>query len=138
MQQLKVIKKDRENEEPRESVSTSSTSTDARDAGARVCARERDIDNLIDYARGAGMEDTPAVRALVVRYLRAGVEMGLLMAAMDDTMLAPRPSWRYWTAIVSRCMREGVTTLEGWMYRQERYAASRSPRKPEFPDELYL
>ena len=133
MQQLKVIKREKENEEPRETVSTSSTSTDA---GAR--ARERDIDTLIDYARGAGMEDTPAVRALVVRYLRAGVEMGLLMAAMDDTMLAPRPSWRYWTAIVSRCMREGVTTLEGWMYRQERYAASRSPRKPEFPDELYL
>ena len=98
MQQLKVIKREKENEEPRETVSTSSTSTDA---GAR--ARERDIDNLIDYARGAGMEDTPAVRALVVRYLRAGVEMGLLMAAMDDTMLAPRPSWRYWTAIVSRC-----------------------------------
>lgn len=133
MQQLKVIKREKENEEPRETVSTSSTSTDA---GAR--ARERDIDNLIDYARGAGMEDTPAVRALVVRYLRAGVEMGLLMAAMDDTMLAPRPSWRYWTAIVSRCMREGVITLEGWMYRQERYTASRSPRKPEFPDELYL
>ena len=133
MQQLKVIKREKENEEPRETVSTSSTSTDA---GAR--ARERDIDNLIDYARGAGMEDTPAVRALVVRYLRAGVEMGLLMAAMDDTMLAPRPSWRYWTAIVSRCMREGVTTLEGWMYRQERYTASRSPRKPEFPDELYV
>lgn len=133
MQQLKVIKREKENEEPRETVSTSSTSTDA---GARAC--ERDIDNLIDYARGAGMEDTPAVRALVVRYLRAGAEMGLLMAAMDDTMLAPRPSWRYWTAIVSRCMREGVTTLEGWMYRQERYTASRSPRKPEFPDELYL
>ena len=126
MQQLKVIKREKENEEPRETVSTSSTSTDA---GAR--ARERDIDTLIDYARGAGMEDTPAVRALVVRYLRAGVEMGLLMAAMDDTMLAPRPSWRYWTAIVSRCMREGVTTLEGWMYRQERYTASRSPHKPD-------
>ena len=119
---MQLRKLERDNQ-PRK-LETSTSTSNAR-------ALERDIETLMDYAAAAGLADTPAVRAMADRYLRGGMEMGVLMAAMDETMLAPRPSWQYWAAIVGRCFREGYHTMEAWETRREQFAASRRPHKPD-------
>ena len=41
--------------------------------------------------------------------------------AIYETALAPRPSWRYTLAILSRCRNEGVTNYDDYIDRKVRF-----------------
>ena len=45
----------------------------------------------------------------------------MLELILSDTLLAPRPSWAYFRAIVQRCLCEGVTTFEAYKERQANF-----------------
>ena len=38
----------------------------------------------------------------------------MIAAAIDDTTIAPMPSWRYAMAIITRCIRDGCLTVEAY------------------------
>jgi DNA replication protein DnaD len=51
----------------------------------------------------------------------------VLRAAIDDTMMAPRPSWAYMAAILRRCDLEGIKTITDWRTSKERFQAAKNP-----------
>lgn len=64
------------------------------------------------------------------------VEPLMLSKALSDTLRAPRPSWVYFRAIVTRCISEGVTTVKGYEERTLRFvpAAAAAARRSSFGD----
>lgn len=58
----------------------------------------------------------------VARYLselmNEGMEPGVILAAIQETGWAPRPSPQYLRAILQRCRDQGIYTMAQWDYRQ--------------------
>ena len=93
MSNIVRIQSQTDTENPVREQGTSSTTT-------RTRAREETIiDGLMAYAERAGLPDTPAMRAYNMRLLDTGFELEVLWAVMDETMMAPRPTWHYYAAI---------------------------------------
>lgn len=110
MSNIVKIQSQSDTERPVREQGTSSTTTRARE--------ETMIDGLMAYAERAGLPDTPAMRAYNMRLLEAGFELEVLWAVMDETMMAPRPTWHYYAAIMRRLIRENCHTKMGWDTRQ--------------------
>ena len=55
-----------------------------------------------------------SVEIEVSELLRAGMERELIEAAIDEAMAAPRPSWAYARAVLARCWRDGIRTVEAF------------------------
>lgn len=104
---------------------TSSTDYACACAGARVRTREEEAQDrqtiaaLMAYAREGGLPDTPPMRAYCLRLLAAGMDARVLWDVMDETMMAPRPSWHYYAAIMRRLQAAGIQTYAAWLRRQE-------------------
>ena len=49
----------------------------------------------------------------------------VIMLAIDDTMLAPSPSWRYLAAIMRRCIAQGIRSSADWEQAQQSHRASK-------------
>lgn len=97
-------------------VSSSSSTTSTSTTHAR--ARE-----VIDYAAGMGLKPTQMMESAIETYIRLrGFETEVLKAVIDETMFAPQPSWRYFSAILRRLMMEGCVTYDQWVDRQDRWA----------------
>lgn len=100
-----------------------SSSTSSSTTGSRACARAREeeaYDRVLDdlgayYCRMLDRPTCPAIVRADMRWaMRQGMEPSVIAAAIDDTTIAPAPSWRYAMAIIVRCIREGCKTLEAW------------------------
>lgn len=99
---------------------TSSTTTRARE---EIELREQQLDRLMAYAKDGGLPDTPAMRAYNRRLLDADMSIRVLMAAMDETMMAPRPTWHYYAAIMRKLEAQGIRMYYQWEERQARFRA---------------
>ena len=108
-------------ESKRESKIDTSTSTTTR---ARAHARE-DVDRVMAYAITGGLPDSAGIRAYVARMIDA-LSADVVMAALDDTWLAPHPSWRYLMAICRRLQAAGIRTKAQWDADAAAFAARRS------------
>lgn len=108
-------------ESKRESKIDTSTSTTTR---TRAHARE-DVDRVMAYAITGGLPDSDGIRAYVARMIDA-LSADVVMAALDDTWLAPHPSWRYLMAICRRLQAAGIRTKAQWDADAAQFAARKS------------
>lgn len=95
------------------STSTSSTTT-------RTRARE-----VMAFAARNGLKPTPMMEDWIENLIRTGrIEPDVLREVVLETMYAPQPSWRYFSAIVRRLFREKPLTcftMQDWVDRQDRW-----------------
>ena len=91
-------------------------------ARARAYARE-DMDALADaYCDALGRDRCPrSVMADMIAAMDAGMQPAVIIAALEATIDAPRPSWAYARAILRRCAAEGVYTPDQWAARAARH-----------------
>lgn len=111
---------DREAEDRQPNTSSTTTRTRARE---EIELREQQLDRLMAYAKDGGLPDTPAMRAYNRRLLDADMSIRVLMAAMDETMMAPRPTWHYYAAIMRKLEAQGIRMYYQWEERQARFRA---------------
>lgn len=118
-----------ENENQEQEASTSSTTTRAR---AREGAELRVwMDDIARYYRDTlGCVMPPMAKRDVDAAIEAGLEPQLVIIALDETALAPRPSWAYARAILRRLLREGVYDEQAYNRRQARFKARKSDDLP--------
>lgn len=122
---LRETERQTDTEQPVRQPDTSSTTTRARE--------ETPVDGLMLYAKRAGLPDTPAMRAYNLRLLDDGFELGVLWAVMDETMMAPRPTWHYYAAIIRRLQREQCRTKMAWDVRQVYHRLEADGYQPRGP-----
>ncbi len=120
------------------SSSSSSGGSSSSSTTTRACARAREesrasmlhgqyVEVCEYYAQAFHRSPAPGIqRELAVR-IRDGMNADVIRAAIDDTMLAPRPSWAYMAAILRRCDLEGIRTMQEWQTSKERFQAGRNP-----------
>lgn len=92
------------------STSTSTSST------TRVRARE-----VLEHAGYCGLQPSPRMADWIVRICEHNwIEPQVLIEILNETAEAPRPSWRYFAAIVKQVMPldESTYTLDQWYQRQ--------------------
>lgn len=111
---------------------TGSTGTGARartrEAEARAAyLRGQYVDCCEYYARSFRRGIVPVIQRDIATRIKAGMAAEVIMAAMDETQTAPRPSWAYCAAILRRCDLEGIKTLGDWRRSKEQHASSRNP-----------
>lgn len=116
------IETDREAADRQQDTSSTTTRTCAR-AREEIELREQQLDRLMVYAKDGGLPDTPAMRAYNRRLLDADMSIRVLMAAMDETMMAPRPTWHYYAAIIRKLEAQGIRMFYQWEERQARFRA---------------
>lgn len=102
--------------------SSSSSSTGAR---ARVREEEAEQDARVQeyrikhlckhYEESFDRKCPPVVAKEIGDVINLGMDADLLEAIIDETQLAPRPSWAYARAIIRRCFREQVYTVSDFM-----------------------
>ena len=121
-----------------ESTSTSNRSSATGSSTTRACARAREearaamlhgqyVDICTYYAQAFERAPAPGIQRELATRIRDGMSADVLRAAIDDTMMAPRPSWAYMAAILRRCDLENIKTIADWRQSKERYQASRNP-----------
>ena len=65
----------------------------------------------------------------LISWYKVGFEHELILAAMKDTMQAPTPSWRYFTAIMTACHKEKALTFEAWRGRMDKHDSKKMEKK---------
>jgi len=131
-------------EQPQESNSVlSSTSTGSTTTGARAyaCARVSDAkddgranmlygqyqDACQYYAENFRRSITPVIQRQLAELIRDGMSVDVIRMAIDETQMAPRPSWAYCAAILRRCENSGIRTLAQWQEDKRQYASRLNP-----------
>lgn len=66
----------------------------------------------------------PTVRRTMLDALEAGMEPGVICAAMDAAAACERPSWAYAAAVIARCVQEGALTLPAYEARSAAHRGS--------------
>lgn len=106
----------------------SSTTTGAR---ARVRDAQNEADSRADMLYGQYQDVcayytdnfkrsiTPVIQRQLAELIRDGMTADVIRMAMDETQMAPRPSWAYCAAILRRCERDRILTLGDWMADRE-------------------
>ena len=96
-------------------LETSSTTTRARACAREEERKEREREERVDLLaieyRACVGPTTDYIRAQLRYWLDLTCEE-VLTYAIHQTAMAPRPSWRYMLAILSRCQRQGVTARQ--------------------------
>lgn len=85
------------------------------------------LDACMYYAESFRRSITPVIQRQLAELIRGGMTGDVIHAAIDETQLAPRPSWAYCSAILRRCENQGIRTLEDWNADKERYRSSINP-----------
>lgn len=121
----------------------SSSSASSTATGARACARAREaaqeaevraallhgqyVDCCEYYAASFHRGIPAGIQREIATRIKGGMSAEVIRAAIDDTMLAPRPSWAYCAAILRNCDLDGVKSLADWNARKERRQCSSNP-----------
>lgn len=124
------------NNEEREERAASSTQYSVKELSSsttRVRAREDDETtrrvweaDLTQYFHDTfGAPCSPLARRDMAAAMEAGLDPQLIVIAMDEAALAPRPSWAYARAILRRLIDEGVQTEQDYEARQRRWRCRR-------------
>lgn len=87
--------------------------TGAASASAEACDLARTIADMI------GAVPLPFHADQIDWYLKSGFTADLLLMAAESTMLAPRPSWAYFRAILRNCASDGCKTGSAYLDRLE-------------------
>lgn len=112
---------------------SSTTSTTSSSAAAayeeKRKAEEREeaqaLQRITAAAEATGLRATQRVLQTLARYLREGFEVEMIVATIEETAMAPRPSWRYAFAILRNCYNEGVKTQAAFFARQLKWDQER-------------
>lgn len=119
-------------------TTSSSTSTSSRpransrdstegDGGSRPELDPRDCEMLQEYYEDNFAAELPPVMARMMgACMRGGMERQLIEMAIDETMLAPRPSPQYLMAILRRWRQDGIHTETARRADQERHEQQRA------------
>lgn len=132
-------------EADRSRSSSAASSSTASSTATRVCACARAREEEQEAAARAAMLrgqyvdcceyytasfHRPIARGIqreIATRIKDGMSADVIRAAIDDTMIAPRPSWAYCSAILRNCDMDGVKTLTDWNERKARRQASVNP-----------
>lgn len=107
---------------------TTATRARTREAEARAAMLRGQYVDVCDYfARSFHRSVAPGVQRELATRIKAGMTADVIRAAIDDTMMAPRPSWAYLAAILRRCDLEDIKTLQDWNESKSRYKSSGNP-----------
>lgn len=67
------------------------------------------------------------IKRQMAEAIAKGMTGECLMAIIDETMEAPRPSWAYCKAIIRRCEGSGIKKLADWEEDRRRHEAGKNP-----------
>lgn len=145
-----VTQKKNDNHNFNSSSSTGKSVVSSSSTGARACARTREehalqdlqavdaqmkYDQYQDCCRYFEMNFRRQVPFIVQQQLadliKNDMSADVIRVAMDETQMAPRPSWAYCAAILRRFERDGIKTLEDWVASKE-YHHHQNLRNPQF------
>lgn len=108
--------------------SSSSTTTRAREAETRASMLHGQyVDVCGYYAEAFHRSPAPSIQRDIATRIKGGMSADVIRAAIDDTMMAPRPSWAYMAAILRRCDIEGIRTMQEWNESKQRYQSAKNP-----------
>lgn len=122
-----------------DSTSSSSSSSASSSTTTRVRARAREAEikaamlhgQYVDvcgyYAQAFHRSPAPSVQRDIAIRIKGGMSADVIRAAIDDTMMAPRPSWAYMAAILRRCDIEGIRTMKDWNESKQRFQSAKNP-----------
>lgn len=100
----------------------------AREAESRAAMMRGQYVDCCEYYVQSFRRHLPAVvQREIAEHIRDGMSADVIRAAMDETQLAPRPSWAYCHAILKRCDLEQIRTMKDWNESKARYQSSRNP-----------
>ncbi len=74
---------------------------------------------------------TMPVIMLMERCMSAGMEPEVILAAIEATGWARRPSPQYLRAILQRCLREGILTAEAWEHHEQERCSDQASANAE-------
>lgn len=99
-----------------------------------------DIDHLSDvltvcFARECGFRPLPWMKRGFRHLLEEGFEYQMLVQVIEQTSHAPRPSWAYLSAIISRARMNGNYTFSQFMAQPHR-SKDRNYRLAHFFDDI--
>lgn len=84
-------------------------------------------DTCLYYAESFRRSITPVIQRQIAELIKGGMSGEVIRMAIDETQMAPRPSWAYCAAILRRCERDGINTLADWMEDRRRYQSRMNP-----------
>ena len=70
------------------------------------------------YRECLGNPCPPRAQREIIYWIRDGIDPDMICEALDEASMAPRPSWLYARAIITRCIAEGVKTIGDYYDRQ--------------------
>lgn len=88
----------------------------------------------VAYEDNLGCHITSAVAAMIERHLRAGMEAGVVIYAIEETGMAARPTPHYLRAILTRLARANLlamTAVDADIARREHWIAERRQEREE-------
>lgn len=130
-------KKEAEEVQESNSVGTEYSVLSSSTTGARAHARTREShaqmlygqykDTCLYYAESFRRSITPVIQRQIADWIKGGITGEVIRMAIDETQMAPRPSWAYCSAILRRCERDGIQTIEDWQRDKNQYSARYNP-----------
>lgn len=100
---------DQNNKRTTTTTSTSSSSSTTTRARAREAEINVNVESIRTMYRDAiGSEMTPMCEKQLRRQLENGIPYIFFHYALEETSMAPRPSWRYTQAIITRLVQQGA------------------------------
>ena len=89
-------------------TTTTTSTTSSTTPRARAHTRETNAIHLICeyWEESTGLRCSPGIRAEICERVRVGYTVEQLQYAIDETTMAPRPSWAYCRAILERMANE--------------------------------
>ena len=90
--------------------------------------------DLADYYQSSfGAYCPQCARRDMAAALDAGLDYALLIVAIDEAAVAPRPSWAYARAILRRCINQGIHTEEDYSRGQAAWRLAGGRRGHDLP-----
>lgn len=125
--QQQELRNQNENKKQQQTTTPSTTSTTTRYTEPGVSCPDEVIERIAKaYAESISTEIPPMAARMMEQVLREGMKPDCLIAAINDTGWAQRPSPQYLRAILRRCREQGIKTIDQYRESQRKYTPVRS------------